>query len=130
MRTWSYQQFAIVAADSAQSLTDQLNNKLKELKHKNPTVTFEGMIARISYSEQENLPECLQEEYEMQGAGFLCKDCPMFKPIRKADGTIDERMKIGECPVSKYGKTRADGRACEDLFEMIANGRVKLCLAE
>lgn len=47
MRSRSYQQYAIVAADSAQTLTEQLNAKLIELRDKNPTVTFEGLIARI-----------------------------------------------------------------------------------
>ena len=49
----SSQQFAIVAADSAQQLTDQLNEKLRELRDKSPTVTFDGMIARIQYTESE-----------------------------------------------------------------------------
>ena len=41
MRFESFQQFAIVAADSAQQLSEQLNEKLYELRTKRPQVTFE-----------------------------------------------------------------------------------------
>ena len=61
----SYQQFAIVTGDTAQQLTDRLNEKLIELSEKKPTVSFEGMIARISYFEKINSGEvrlCLAEQ--------------------------------------------------------------------
>ena len=53
----SYQQFAIVTGDTAQQLTDRLNEKLIELNEKKPTVSIEGMIARISYTEEVDRPE-------------------------------------------------------------------------
>lgn len=124
----SYQQYAIVAADSAQQLTDQLNAKLIELRDKNPTVTFEGMIARIQYTESERIPETLAEEYELQGVELTCEDCPYFCPATKADGTIDRRAKWGGCHLSEYGSTDKRSRACEKLFEKLNKGEVKLCV--
>lgn len=62
MRRESFQQFAIVAADSAQQLTEQLNAKLFELRNRRPQVTFDGLIARISYSGEVKL--CLAESEE------------------------------------------------------------------
>ena len=53
----SYQQFAIVVGDSAQSLTEQLNAMLYKLRGKHPNVTFEGMTARICYDEVDYEPE-------------------------------------------------------------------------
>ena len=91
MRRESFQQFAIVAADSAQALTEQLNEKLRELKDKQPQVTFEGLIARISYTEDVKIFEELPDEYEEVGIKLTCQACPMFKPVLKADGTIDKR---------------------------------------
>ncbi len=123
----SYQQFAIVAADSAQTLTDRLNEKLFELRDKNPTVTFEGMIARIRYEERETAPVSLGEEYELQGVRLSCQDCPFFSPILKADGTVDGRIKYGDCPFTEFGRTPRDARACETLFQKINNGEVQLC---
>ena len=124
----SYQQYAIVAADSAQQLTDQLNAKLIELRDKNPTVTFEGMIARIQYTESERIPETLAEEYEMQGVHLTCEDCPYFCPTIKADGSLDQRAKWGGCHLAEYGRTDKRSRACEKLFEKLNNGEVKLCV--
>ena len=82
----SYTQFAIVAADSAQTLTEQLNAELLRLKDKNPTVTFEGMIARIQYTEREEVPESLAEEYEAQGVRLQCQELSVR--IRKGDDPL------------------------------------------
>lgn len=132
MRRESYQQFAIVSADSAQSLTEQLNAKLRELSSKRPQVTFEGLIARISYTEDATFFEELSDEYEEVGIKLTCQRCPMFEPVLKADGTIDKRAKWGGCEYSPlgYGQTTKQSKACSRLFEMINSGEVKLCLAE
>jgi len=124
----SYQQYAIVAADSAQTLTEQLNEKLIELRGKSPTVTFEGMIARIQYIEDEIVPETLSDEYEAKGVRLTCQDCPFFVPTYKADGTEDLRCKQGGCPWSEYGTTYRTSQACDKLFEMLNNGEVTICL--
>lgn len=132
MRRESFQQFAIVAADSAQQLTEQLNAKLYELRDKNPTVSFEGLIARISYSESFEACEDLRDEYSEIGIRLTCERCPLFQPVRKADGTIDRRAKWGGCEYSPlgYGQTTKCSAACNRLFEMINSGEVSLCLAE
>lgn len=124
----SYQQFAIVTGDTAQQLTDRLNEKLIELSEKKPTVSFEGMIARISYTEEEDRPESLADEYKAKGIQLSCQDCPFFGPIYKADGTIDKRIKYGDCQFAKYGRAFRDSMACETLFEKINSGEVRLCL--
>ena len=126
----SYQQFAIVAADSAQQLTDQLNEKLKELRDKGPTVTFERMIARISYTEREQVPESIAEEYEMRGVRLTCEDCPFFTPAIKTDGSEDLRAKWGVCPFAEYKRTTRGSLACDELFQRLNDGRVKLCVTE
>ena len=127
MRRESYQQFAIVAADSAQLLTEQLNAKLKELRFKHPTVTFEGLIARIQYTENESVPEGLEDEYELRGVRLTCQDCPFYEPILKANGELDGRVKYGNCPYKEHGRTYRDGGACEMLFQKLNNGEVRLC---
>ena len=130
MKCESYQQYAIVAADSAQELTKQLNATLRELRYKNPKVTFEGMIARISYTEHVHIIEDLSDEYESAGVKLTCQDCPCFEPVKKSDGTVDARAKKGRCPNALYGVTRRDSRACDTLFELINNGEVRLCLSD
>lgn len=130
MKRESYQQFAIVASDSAQVLTDKLNEKMIELKDKHPVVTFEGMIARISYEESYTEPESIEDEYRAIGVSIRCQACPYFEPVRKADGTVDERSKWGECPFAHFGRTSKESAACEKLLRMLNDGEVKLCLAD
>lgn len=132
MRRELFQQYAIVAADSAQSLTEQLNAKLRELQNKSPQVTFEGLIARISYMENVYSMEELADEYEAVGIKLSCQDCPLFQPVRKMDGTIDKRAKWGGCEYAPlgFGQTTKCSKACNRLYEMINSGEVKLCLAE
>ena len=127
MREESYQQFAIVQADSAKQLTELLNSKLKELKDKDPIVTFEGLIARIKYTEEFEVAEDWEDAWRMRGVSLTCSRCPNFEPNKKADGTTDMRSKKGMC--SYNCKCRfADAPACEDLYQMINEGGIGLCL--
>ena len=123
----SYQKFAIVQADSAQSLTDQLNEQLYRLRDKHPVVTFEGMIARICYDETDYDPNPIEEEAKIE---IFCQDCPYFQPLLKADGTIDKRSRLGDCPYTKYKRTYRNSKPCEKLINDINSGEVKLCLAD
>ena len=123
----SYQKFAIVVGDSAQSLTDQLNEQLYRLRDKHPVVTFEGMIARICYDETDYDPNPIEEEAKIE---IFCQDCPYFQPLLKADGTIDKRSRIGACPYTKYKRTYRNSKPCEKLINDINSGEVKLCLAD
>lgn len=126
----SYQQFAIVKADTAQLFTDSLNAKMYELRQKNPTADIKNeTFAVISYTETSSTPEDVSEEYELEGLRITCKDCPLFEPIYKADGTEDGRIKYGNCPLCEYGRTYKAGRPCNELFQMINRGEVKLCLS-
>ena len=130
MRNESYQQFAIVTADTAQQLSEQLNEKLYELRAKRPQVTFEGLIARISYSESVAIPEDLADQYELAGVRIRCEACPFFKPRLNVDGSEDKRAKWGACPCASFGRTSRESMVCNRLFEMLNSGEVRLCLAE
>ena len=128
MKSVSYQQYAIVAADSAHTLTERLNAKLYELRNKRPTVTFEGLIARILYEETDTSPETLEEEYEAQGVKLTCSDCPFFVPAVNRDGTEDRRAKWGGCPFTETRRACKDSIACDKLFQMLNDGEVRLCI--
>lgn len=127
MRRVSFQQFAIVQGTSAQHLTDLLNQKLYELRDKNPTVTFEGLIARISYI-QEDVIEEVRCDPERTSCRFKCRDCPFFEPVLKKDGTEDRRTSLGRCEFAPDGYTYRTSRACSRLYEMIEEREVGLCL--
>ena len=127
MRRTSYQQFAIVQGDSAQQLTERLNLKLYELRDKEPTVTFEGLIARISYM-QTDLEE--EQKQNRHGLNLMCRDCPMFEPTRKREGIEDKRTDIGTCRFATDGYTTKRSTACDRLYQMMNEREVKICFRE
>ena len=123
-----YQQYAIVQSNTASTLTEKLNQKLRELKDKEPSVEFDGLTARIKYLETVLVPEDLADEYKMRGLDLKCAVCPFFEPMEKADGTKDERAKRGKCPCAKYGIAFSDGPVCDNFFRMLNDGGFELCL--
>lgn len=130
MRTSSYKQFAIIREDSTEAFQERLNEKMQELRHCWPDVTFseEGpyMIARIVYLQHDHAPEDLGDAYELMDVSFRCEDCPEFRPIRNKDGTLNARVKYGDCPHSQYGRTYKNSRACDLLYMMLRDGRIHL----
>ena len=133
MRSSVYEQFATVHEDSASLFDARLNEKVRELHAFNPKVKFSESIpfyAHISYTVNENIPETVSEASEMSGVSFVCFQCPYFKPVLKEDGTVDRRVKWGDCEHAELGRTYKTAAACEKLYELIKEGDVKLCFTE
>lgn len=130
MRRVSYQQYAIIQEETAELLTERLNLKLKELRDQNPKVSFDGLTARICYTVEEETEGTATDGTEDFKLNLKCRDCPIFEPIRKKDGTADRRMAIGFCPLAEDGHTLTTARACKKLFRMINDKEVRLCLKE
>lgn len=133
MRSSSYDQFAIVSADSASLFNKQLNEEIYRLRNNDPVVKFSESIpfyAQIKYRVNENTPETIAEASEVEGVSFVCAQCPFFKAPLKDDGTPDKRCKWGDCEHAELGRTFKMSRACDKLFELIKEGDVKLCFTE
>ena len=120
--------FAIVRETEAQSFEVALNETWAKLSGKNPTVEFsetgDYMTARFEYEVESERAEVPVSE---SGIRFTCEDCPMFEHLLKKDGTVDGRIKYGNCPSAKFGRTLKSTAACELLYRMIENGEVSLC---
>ena len=133
MKRSSYEQFAIVANDSASLFTEQLNEEILRLHGNDPVVNFSEsnpFYARIKYVVNEMTPETIAEASEVEGVSFVCLQCPYFKPVLKEDGTIDKRVKYGDCEHAEYGRTYKTTPACDKLYELIKEGDVKLCFMD
>ena len=133
MKCSSYDQFAIVSADSASLFNQQLNETIRRLKDYNPVVKFSESIpfyAYIKYTVNENTPETISEASEAEGVRFVCSQCPYFKPALREDGEIDKRVKWGDCEHAELGRVLKTASACDRLFELIKEGSVKLCFTE
>lgn len=133
MKRSRFEQYAIVQADSASLFQKQLNEEICRLKDNDPVVKFSESIpfyAQIKYYVDFSTPEKISEEYELQGVKFVCAQCPYFKAPLKDDGTEDKRCKYGDCEFAELGRTFKNTAACDRLFELIAEGSVKLCFTE
>ena len=127
MKEERFQQYAIVQSDSAEILTERLNQKLRELKDKDPVVSFDGTTARIQYVERSSVPEDIEDEWRLKGVCLTCESCPYFKPNAKSDGSVDMRSKKGMCLRLETRQLR-DMPACDELYRMLREGEVGLCL--
>ena len=138
MKSSVYEQFATVREDSASLFDARLNEKVLELREYNPRVKFSESIpfyAHITYTVNEKIPETISEASEMAGVRFVCGQCPNYKPMKTADGEIDKRCRYGDCDLAKFdrnklGRTKASSPACDELYELIKEGSVKLCFAD
>lgn len=133
MRSSSYDQFAIVSADSAPLFNQELNETIYRLRDNNPSVKHSESIpfyAIIKYRVNENTPETIAEASEIEGVSFVCEQCPYFVTALKDDGTPDKRVKYGDCPHAELGRVLKHQRACDKLYELIQEGGVKLCFIE
>lgn len=131
MKRSSYEQFAIVANDSAPLFEQQLNAEIYRLRDNNPSVhvseSTSPFYAKIKYIVNENTPETIAEASELSGVSFVCLQCPYFKPVLRDDGEIDKRAKYGDCEHAEFGRTYKTTPACDKLYELIKEGDVKLC---
>lgn len=134
MKSSSYDQFAIVASDSASLFNEQLNAESFRLKDHFPVVEIlraeAPFFAQIKYRVSESIPETIAEASELEGVSFVCAQCPFFHPVLKEDETEDKRCKYGECPHAELGRVLKTASACDRLYELIKEGSVKLCFTE
>ena len=133
MKRSSYEQFAIVSADSAPLFNQQLNEEIFRLRDRNPVVKFSESIpfyAQIKYRVNTETPETVAEASAVEGVRFVCAQCPYFKAPLKDDGTEDKRCKYGDCEHTELGRTFKNTPACEKLYELIAEGGIKICFTD
>ena len=133
MKRSTYEQFAIVSADSASLFTERLNAEILRLKDNNPVVKFSESIpfyAQIRYTVNTEAPETIAEASAVEGVSFVCLQCPYFKSATRADGEIDKRVKWGDCEHTELGRTLKTAPACERLYELIKEGDVQICFMD
>lgn len=133
MRSSSYDQFAIVQADSATLFEQELNEAIRRLKDYNPVVKFSESIpfyAYVKYRVNENIPDTISEASEIEGVRFVCAQCPYFKPVLREDGEVDKRVKYGDCEYAELGRVLRKAPACDRCYEAIKEGSVRLCFME
>lgn len=132
MKSLVFSQYSTVKANSDALFTAKLNEEIYKLKDKSPNVKFseaDPLCAYIEYVESEHKAETIEEVEALEGIRFVCEQCPHFKPILKADGTVDGRVKYGDCSFegNEFGRTLKNSPACPHLYELLQEGGVKVC---
>lgn len=134
MRSSSYDQYAIIVADSAELFNQKLNEEIYRLKDNYPVVDIlraePPFFAQIKYRVTKDTPETIAEASAVEGVSFVCAQCPYFQPVLKEDETEDKRCKYGDCEHAEMGRTLKMAPACDKLYELIKEGDVRLCFMD
>ena len=130
-----YDQYVTISSESSTLFNEQLNEEIFRLRDQHPVVKFSETIpfyAHIKYTVSKQIPETMQEASEAEGVRFVCAQCPEFRPKLKYDETEDRRCKVGDCDFegNEFGRALKTQPACEHLYELIKEGKVKLCFIE
>lgn len=130
MKKQKLKQYAFIDAADLEWFEIKLNERMEELAGCDPQVEFyphDPMLARISYSKEILVEEETPAE---RGARFTCGDCPLMRHIAKRDGTPDLRRAYGECDFGEMGRVYKTTPACDYLYKMIMDGRIRLKLED
>lgn len=130
MKKQKVKQYEFVAYDTIDGFEMRLNEALRTLAEQRPEVTFyenDPTLARIEYTDEIVLEEETRAE---RGCRFTCGDCPKMKHIKKRDGSPDLRRVYGECDFGEMGRVWKTTPACDYLYKMIEDGRIRLTLEE
>ena len=130
MKRFVYEQFSVIKENNAEDFTEHLNEKLCELRAYNPIVQFseaDPLCAYIKYIVDESIPETIIEASAAEGIRFRCRQCPNYQAPKRADGEIDQRKRYGYCEFCE-SKVYRDASACEELYRLIADRNVVVCV--
>ncbi len=128
MKHASYQQIRVISCNDPLEFQRQFNAAQAELATKNPTVQFnmaQGHCAYITYTITKDIPETAEDEFELSGIRYRCRNCPEFEWPMKKDGTIHRSKKRSTCRFAEYGIANRDEAACEHLYRGIAQGTLR-----
>jgi len=70
----------------------------------------------IRYKDRIEIPETIEEEYELQGIRHTCGECKHYRP------SFDGRVKYTECPYDTTVSCWKDRHCCEYFWRMLKNG--------
>lgn len=111
----------VVAANNPEEFETKLNNTLAEIagcKHELVFNLNAGFCAYITYTKTTEIPETVEDEYEMAGIRFYCVDCPNY--VIPFDG----RVKYTDCKLGT--KCKAGDSACEWLYQNVKSGNISM----
>lgn len=111
----------VVAASNPEDFETKLNSVLEELAGCKTELVFNlnaGFCAYITYTNTKQIPETVEDEYELAGIRFYCYECPMYEI------PFDGRIKYTDC--KNGNKCKAGDCACEWLYREVKAGHISI----
>lgn len=123
MRYDSTKKIRVVKSYDPQQFEEEFNQAMDELKDLRPEIEFnhaQGLCAYIIYQESNETPETVEDEFLLEGITYFCYQCPYL------ERGSDKRRKTWPCKYDEYGSSRTDSMACEMIYKMVKQGKMKL----
>ena len=115
MRERKKKRVRVIDGADAQHFERALNDALDDMP--DPDITFDRnrpFLAYVTYVEIIEIPENIQEAYEMRGEYHKCGECPYFHE------STDRRVKYVDCDLGQ--RTHAKSNACRLFYKMLNEG--------
>lgn len=114
----------IIAASTAEEFEKRLNAELSHLDASRVKYELQfnhtmGFCAYIVYENTVQIPETIQDEFELVGERHTCRDCPYW--VHPTKGNV----KYTRCEITP-GIHGATSPCCERFYEMLYNGEIEL----
>lgn len=113
----------IIAAGSAEEFERRLNAELSALDSSRQRYELQfnhtlGYCAYIVIDSLMQIPETIQEEFELVGETYTCLNCPYWTHPTKGN------VKYTRCPITP-GLRKAQTPCCEAFYEMLYKGEIE-----
>lgn len=115
MKYLKKKQMRVICESDPAKFQDRFNELMTQLADQGemPELIFPqnavGMVYAV-YTEEKQIPECLEEEFQIRGIRHKCNECPHFGNIKSPD----RRVKSYYCDIGKC-QAYKDRGAC-DIF--------------
>lgn len=120
MREVSYEQWMPIVGVDFVDTVEKLNVAVREVgRGYIETTMIDECKYLVKYKAYLEVPETKRDFRELNGTEVKCINCPHYRPILNADGTLDKRTDKGIC--AKWGyKVYQKGKADDKCYEMFA----------
>lgn len=111
----------VVAANTPEEFESKLNTVLEDIagcKHELVFNLNAGFCAYITFTKTAEIPETVEDEYNLAGIHFYCADCPNY--VIPFDG----RVKYTDCKLGR--RCKAGDCACEWLYQKVKAGSISI----
>lgn len=119
MKTVTRKKILTVQANTAEEFDREFNEASESLGY-SVELKWDAapMCVHFIYEETDKIPETCEDEFELQGIKYYCKDCPnMLKGKNR-------REKSHGCKYAEFGTVKDFTPACEYFYRQVLQGKI------